>query len=218
MEFEFSHTTPATAPTSPPVMGKTNGNVKRIPDELIYEVLDGVPVYYKGWQDVLDEKQTKEGIMGYGIFQWLLINLIKDYFQPFFGKNNWLFSGEGGLHISYKTNPSLDFVILPKSTLSIKNLDNKYLDIAPLVVIEVDTKADLSTLPFSPDDYYSKKTKLLLDFGVKEVLWIFTNSQTVILAKKDQPKQTAGWSDEIELLGHRFSINQIIEQSESTNE
>ena len=31
---------------------------KRVPDALIYEIMDGVPIYRKGYRDVLSGKKT----------------------------------------------------------------------------------------------------------------------------------------------------------------
>ena len=189
-----------------------------IPPYLIYETLDGIPVYYKGYREVLGKTKTFEEIMAYGDLQWLLINILKDYLQPLFGKKYWVLSGEGGLHISHKSNPSLDFVIIPKSALSFKKVKNKYLDTPPTIVIEVDTKADFEALPLSPGDYYMTKTKLLLDFGVKEVVWVFTGVEKVMVAQPNQPWLTVDWKDEIEVMGHRFSIEKIIKESEAASE
>ena len=57
-----------------------------VPAFLVYETLDGIPVLYKGWQNVLSKKQKFEEIMAYGGLQWLLITMLKDYLQPILGK------------------------------------------------------------------------------------------------------------------------------------
>ncbi len=191
---------------------------EEIPAYLIYETLNGIPVYYRGYKNVLNEKQTLEEIMGYGGLQIFIINLLKDYFQPIFGQQNWVWSGEAGLHITHRSKPSLDFVIIPKSGISYKTLRNKYLDIPPSVVIEVDTKADFEAFPFTPGDYYLTKTGILLDFGVTEVVWIFTQVEKVMVARLNQPWLTVDWKDEIEVMGHRLTIQQIIEDSEKEAE
>lgn len=188
-----------------------------VPAYLVYEMLDGMPVYYRGYKNVLNGKQTFEEIMGYGDIQIFLINQLKDYFQPIFGQDFWVWSGEAGLHVKHGTNPSLDFVLLPKSAFSLKNAKNKYIDTPPTVVIEVDTKADFEALPLSPGSYYIKKTELLLDFGVEEVIWIFTQVEKVMVARPKQPWLTVDWKDEIEVMRHRFSISQIIEEAEKFN-
>lgn len=199
--------------------GKRKKEVEEvIPAYLIYETLDGIPVYYKGYREVLGKTKTFEEIMAYGDLQWYFINLLKDYFQPLLGKEYWVWSGEGGLHTRHNSNPLLDFIIIPKRDFSYKKAKNKYLDKPPLVVIEVDTKADFEALPLPPGDYYMTKTKLLLDFGVKEVVWVFTGVEKVMVAHPNKPWLTVDWKDEIEVMGHRFSIEKIIEESEAASE
>ena len=194
--------------------GSTEEKKENIPDYLIYEMLDGIPIYYKGFRDVINKTKTLEEIMAYGIFQWLLINVLKNYFEPIFGKKFWLLSGEGGLHIKQNSNPSLDFVFLLKSKVSIKKALNKYLDIPPSVVIEVDTKADIKELSFTGSEYVQKKTQELLNFGVSEVLWIFTQTEKVVVARPNAPWLTHDWKDTIKIMGHPFSVQQIIEDAE----
>jgi hypothetical protein len=59
---------------------------------------------------------------------------------------------------------------------------------------------------FEYSTYYTPKTQLLLDFGVEQVFWIFTDSQKVMVAQLHQPWIIVNWTDEVEVLGHRFSI------------
>ncbi|MCF8443167.1 MAG: Uma2 family endonuclease [Saprospiraceae bacterium] len=189
-----------------------------IPDHLIYEWLDGIPVYYREYKKVLSGELKFEEIMGYGSLQWYFVNLMKDYFQPIFGKTHWVWTGEGGLHVKHKSNPSLDFVILRKSDFSPKTAENKYLDKPPRVVIEIDTKADFSELPYSESEYYITKTEVLLGFGVEEVMWIFTTNQKVMVARLNQPWLTVNWTDEIEIMEHRFTLQSMMDSFELENE
>jgi len=186
-----------------------------VPDYLIYEKLDGTPVYYRGYKNVLQGKQTPAEIMGYGYLQALLLTYIKDYLQPIIGKEMLIIQGETGLHVGHKSNPSLDLCIYPKKEVSIKKATNTYLDIAPTVVVEVDTKADVIAFEeMKGNNYFLTKTQNLLDFGTKEMIWIFTKDQKVMVARPNQPWLTVDWKDEIEILGHRCSIHQIIKASE----
>ena len=165
------------------VESKTKKEKKQvIPDYLIYEMLDGIPVYYRGYKDVLNKTKTLEEIIGYTGFGIFLINLLKDYFQPSFGKENWLLVGGGGLYIKLGTSLFLDFAIFSKNLLSIKKAKNKYIDIPPKVVIEVDTKADIESYSFTGSEYVQKKTQELLNFGVAEVIWFFTQTEKVMVA------------------------------------
>jgi Uma2 family endonuclease len=183
-----------------------------IPAELVYEELNGIPVYYRGYKAVMKGEKQLEEIMGYGGLQWYLLNIIGAFLTQQFGKDYQVLIGEGGLHAGYKKNPSLDLCIYPKAQLKFKDLKNQYLDIPPKIVIEVDTKADPDVFQYST--YYAPKTQLLLDFGVEQVLWIFTDAEKIMVAQPEQPWIIVNWKDEVEVLGHRFSIQGIIDAAE----
>lgn len=48
----------------------TKAAAEAIPDYLVYEVLDGQPLYYKGYQEVLAGRQKLEDIMGSSVLQF----------------------------------------------------------------------------------------------------------------------------------------------------
>ncbi|MCU0393273.1 MAG: hypothetical protein MUE81_19345, partial [Thermoflexibacter sp.] len=52
---------------------------RKIPTALIYEVIDGKPVYRKGYKDVLNKKKTSEEIRGSSSLQAILIGLITKF-------------------------------------------------------------------------------------------------------------------------------------------
>ena len=52
-----------------------------------------------------------------------------------------------------------------------------------VLVIEVDTKADLRKFE-NPQDYFHRKTQDLLDSGVKKVIWIFTKEKKNLGSRK----------------------------------
>ncbi len=198
-----------------PKVRHTRTKTVEVPPYLVYEMLNGVPVFYRGWQNVISKKQKFEEIMAYGILQALLLTMLKDYLQPLFGQHFWIIQGELGLHIERKTNPSLDLCIFPKKSISFNELTNNYTNIPPKIVIEVDTKAD--TVAFEENEkgnYYLLKTQQLLDFGTEQVIWIHTEFKKVIVAKPNQPWLTVNWTDEIEVMGHRFTIQNMIDSFE----
>ncbi len=186
-----------------------------VPSYLVYETLGGVPVFYKGWRSVLSGKQDFEGVIGYVSIQWMLIGFLKDYLQPVFGKEKWVLSGDGGLYLSPETRLTVDIAIINRQLLSFKNLTNDYLAFPPEVVINVDSKADLNSLPYSADEYYEIKIQHLLDFGVREVFWVYNEQKKVVVAKLGQPWLTVNWTDEIEILGHRFTIQSMLDSFET---
>jgi hypothetical protein len=50
----------------------------------------------------------------------------------------------------------------------------------------------------------------LLDFGVKKVIWVFTDSETVLVVENGQ-KSFWEWTDEVEILaGMRVRLEEIV--------
>ncbi len=190
-----------------------------VPSYLVYETLDGIPVLFKGWRNVVAKKQKFEEIMAYGILQALLLTMIKDYLQSIFGKQYWIIAGELGLHIAHKTNPSLDLCIFPKNALSFSEAANKYTTVPPKIVIEVDSKADIDAFEENgKGNYYLLKTQHLLDFGTEQVIWIYTEFKKVFIARPNQPWLTVNWTDEIEIMGHRFTLQNMIDSCEANEQ
>lgn len=84
-------------------MSKSGTTTANIPDTLIYEMDEGKPVYYHGYREVLNGTKTTEQVMGSGVLQSLLIELIKDYLKPLFGKDFVLLANEIGIQFSKKS-------------------------------------------------------------------------------------------------------------------
>ncbi|TAG69506.1 MAG: Uma2 family endonuclease, partial [Runella slithyformis] len=85
----------------------------------------------------------------------------------------------------------------------------KYADVPALIDVEVDVKVDLSRK--KDFDYVMRKTQKLLDFGTQKVVWIFTETQKVMVAQVNEPWLTYDWSRDIALLdGVTFNIGQYL--------
>ena len=191
-------------------MGKTLEQ-KNIPAYLIYETLDGKDIYYKGWQDVLNQSKTLEEIMGCSDLQGLIVSRILRYLYKFLDEDKYeILTNEVGLHLGKKTNISSDIAIFDKKLLQKTPFKNKYFEIAPMVVIEVDTNAETGDFS-NPLNYYHLKTQKLLDFGVKEVVWIFSETKKVTYAQKGENWLTMDWDKEIKILGnYTFSLGDLV--------
>ena len=187
-----------------------DGKRKEIPPHLIYEIINGIPVYYRGYKEVLAGKKKPEEIMGYGEIQTFLVNLIRDYYNALFGKEYWIFAGESGIHLEKKNNLATDIAFYSKKVLSWENAKNQYINIPAEIVIEIDTKADPDIL--SSMNYYTGKTQSLLDFGVKQVIWVYSDYKKVTIANVGQPWLTINWNEEFTLLNHTTSIDKIIKE------
>lgn len=181
---------------------------KAIPKALIYETIDGVHYYYKGYKNVIKNNLKAESVMGYGLFQWMLVNIITNYLNQNISKSFLALGGEGGFHLGLNNNLSLDVVVLERKDLDFSKIQNKYLDFSPKVVIEIDTKAEIAN--DMEDVYYYRKTQKMLDFGVSQVVWIFTNTKKIMVAETDKAWLTVNWSDEIEILSVKIKLNELL--------
>jgi len=172
-----------------------------IPESLIYEMDEGTPIYYRGYKDVLNKTKTLEQIMGTSALQSLLVMLLLRDLGTKLGENYLQLPAELGFKFAHKSWRNLDIAIYDKRKIADKSvfLSNKYIEIAPEVVIEIDTKAELTELP-DPASYHQKKTDQLLNAGVQRVIWIFTSTKKHQVAVKDQKWETDNWTADIEVM------------------
>ncbi|WP_020595509.1 hypothetical protein [Spirosoma panaciterrae] len=190
-----------------PVTTKTTPKRKRkIPDYLVYEVMDGKPIYYKGYQSVLNKTKTLEDIMGCSSLQAELVSyLLRIIFRVFDEKKYRVLTNEIGSHIDIRNNLSNDIAIYDKAVLTADKINKKYPDVPPKIAIEIDTEADTSEL--TGFGYTYKKSKKLLDFGVERIIWIMIGTKTVTVMEPNRDWQVREWDTDIELMdGHTFNI------------
>jgi hypothetical protein len=186
--------------------------VRKIPNYLIYEVMDGKPIYYKGYKSVLSGKLKLEDIMGTSDVQGFFINLIKDHLTPLLKKDYRVLAGELGVHLAYKDNLSVDIAIYRRKDFQPTQFTNTYKATPPLIAIEVDTKAALQDSE-EAQIYFTNKTQKYLNFGVEQVIWVFTKTRKIWAARNDgKPWLIMNWDDEITILEQTFSINQLIKE------
>ena len=179
---------------------------QEIPELLIRDIIDGQVFCYKSWQEVLNKTKTPEDIMGCSGVQSLILQIIEEFFYANIGtKNYWFFGNEAGNHIDTNNNVSFDKVIYERSKLSVEQINEKYIKIAPKLVIEVDVKVDTSSI--SEADYVHKKIQKLLDYGTERVIWIFYESEKIIIAEQGKDWITTNWSSDFEILdGHYLNL------------
>ena len=171
-----------------------------IPEYLVYEILDGQPIPYRGFKEVLNKENTLEGIMGSSGLQAVIVTDILRFLFKYFPEDQYdIVSNEAGLHLSKKNNLATDIGIYALESLSPEAFTHKYLNIPPLIAIEIDTKADLSGFA-EPHDYFNKKTSKLLEFGIEKVIWITTASRKVMVATADQDWIISDWHKSITLV------------------
>lgn len=185
---------------------------RKIPDYLIYEVMDGKPIYYKGYKSVLNKSKTLEDIMGRSSLQAELVTyLLRIVLRAFDEKKYRVYTNEIGSHIDRNNNLSNDIAIFDKAVLTADKVNRNYPDVPPKIAIEIDTEADTSEL--TGFGYVYKKSKKLLDFGVERIIWIMINTQTVTIMEPGRDWQVREWNTDIELTdGHTFNIARYLDE------
>jgi len=185
---------------------------KEIPEALVYEIIDGRKLYYKGYKEVLSKKKKIEDIMGSSTLQGFIIFYLLKICYRFLDDNQYIFlTNESGLHLEKSNNLSTDISIFEKDVLTSKEINLKYADVCPKVVLEIDIRIDLSDE--KDFDYTFTKTNKLLEFGTEKVIWIFTKTQKVVIATKDEDWIVRDWNKDVELLdGHLFNIGNYLKE------
>lgn len=136
---------------------------------------------------MLSGEKTEGDLIGSSVFQSLIIQALVFHLKTILPKKDyWVPTNKAGLHLGTKTNLINDIVILEKSRLA-NPVSEKYFDILPKFVIEVDVKIDTSQYP--PDvetamqsDYLMTKSTQLLVFNIAGIAWVFTETRKIVLA------------------------------------
>ncbi len=179
------------------------------PEGLIYEKVRGKPIYYRNYKEVLKGKIPPEAVMGNTDLQAYLISLLIGHIFPNLDRSRYLLmSNELGFYTSEDSFRLLDLAIFEKDKFQ---FTGGYTKIPPKVVIEVDTKADLSGYA-SVEEYAYEKTQELLNAGVERVIWIFTKTRKVLIAEKGSSKWIVqGWDEDFEVMdGIRLNLEEML--------
>lgn len=189
---------------------------KKIPAALIYEIIDGKPIYYKGYEEVVNGTKTIEEVIGSSNLQSTIIEyLLMVLFKSIDLTKYRVLTNETGLHLSKKNNLSGDIVIYDKSVLPVRSADKHYISVPPKIQIEVDIDAHLGAFG-TPDGYIYTKTDKLLQFGVEKVIWLTSESRKVLVATKDENWSIIDWNKDIEIVnGISFNIGKYLKDEES---
>ena len=178
---------------------------KKIPNYLVYEILNNKKIYYKDYKKVLTGELPAEAIMGSSDLQAWIIDLIVRFLHLNldYSKYKVLFNEVGYFYTKNRKGKwfNLDIAIIDREKL--KKPEGTYLKIPPEVVIEIDTKADLSEIG---DEYFIIKTEKLLKSGIKKVIWIFTDAKKVQIAESKKPWIIVDFDYEIEIIDN-ININ-----------
>lgn len=186
-------------------------------NQLVYE-MDDKPIYYAGYRDVLNGLLEPEAIMGSSYLQSYLVEIIQRFlFNHSFNSRFRILASELGVQIDKKKWRSCDIALYEKTRLKDTPLLNKYMPVAPDYVIEIDTKADLTTYQYQ-HEYFVKKTRQLHEFGVKKVIWIFTENMPLIWESEsaDEIVIRDGWNHDITITdGMTFNLANLYNEDQA---
>ena len=176
----------------------------------VYERIDGLPIYYNNYKNAIKNHQNPDSIMGASLFQIFLIKIISKFLDTTLNPKEFIIlNGELGLHISKNQNFSADITIYNRKLIQSALTQTTYTTIPPKIVIEIDTKADFGNI--HPNNYFYKKNKQLLEFGVEKVIWVFTNSRQIQIAVANEDWILRDWSRNVEVMdGISFNLDALL--------
>ncbi|MEK7256845.1 MAG: Uma2 family endonuclease [Bacteroidota bacterium] len=171
-----------------------------VPGYLVRDLIDGLPLYYKGYREVLAGTKTKEEIMGCSTLQsFILLYLIRILDQNLDEESFHIFTGESGNHLSPKTNFSLDLAVYDTGSLPVEKIDEHYAKVPPVLVVEVDVKMEPEE-KMSDEQVIRLKTDSLLKYGVQKVVWFLSRKGQVFMAEKGKKGVWRSWHEPVELM------------------
>jgi transposase len=184
--------------------------VGTIPASLIYEMVEDQPVYYKGYKQFLNPKSQETGPIGSSFLQSLIISNLVLFINKHLGGRYIVLTNEVGLQLSKGTWRAADIALFEPGQINVSQASNKYINVSPKVVVEIDTKAEVAEIS-DTFSYYNEKTEQLLDFGVEKVIWIFTDSKKTLIATQKKEWALVDWSKDIKIIdGLEVNMEEVI--------
>lgn len=183
-----------------------------IQSELIFEEIDGKPLFYKGYKLVLEGKNEPESIMGSSFIQSLIVSIVCSYLKEILtGYPYWVVSNEVGLHLSEGNNLANDIAVFDKGVIKDVFSEN-YVSVAPRIAIEVDTKIESEDIPNSTDYIFLKSDKLI-EFGVERVFWILTGSRKIFMTDQSRKWTIHQWDETLPVFDdHKICLNDLLKK------
>ena len=101
-------------------------SIQEIPSSLIYEMVNGKAIYYKGYKEYLNGHKQFEEIMGSSYLQSLIITKLVIFLGNQLSKEYRLLTNEIGLQFSKNSWRVAGIAIVEKAKLSKTDRSNKY--------------------------------------------------------------------------------------------
>ncbi len=185
---------------------------RRVPKALIYEMRHGRPIYYRDYEKVLAGELPLEAVMGSSKLQWWILQIILRFLFAHLDLDKYLIAlNEVGFKYAPRSWRNLDIAIFEREKVLAEGLTDEYVETPPLVVIEVDTKADLGRYEGQVEWYMREKTDDLLNAGVGRVIWYTTRDKRVLVAERGKRWFLTTWDDPIEVIdGVVFNLAELL--------
>lgn len=185
----------------------SSAKTQEVPSYFIYEMDDGRPIYYKGYREVLETKDGVDNVSFQNNLQAWIKSEISFTIKALLRREYILTMGNLGLQIGKETVRVADIAIFQKANFV---LSNQYSANPPEIVIEIDTKAELDSIG-AAIEYYQRKNRQLFEFGVKKIIWIFTEVQAVKVLDADGGDQEFEWNHDVLVMEElNFNLQKIV--------
>lgn len=184
---------------------------KIVPDRLICDTINGVDYYYKGYKRAGFDNGKVNGLGGTSYLQGIIISYIAALSEGQLDCKYYHSAAKAvGIQLD-KINTLVVDIAIFKSEDSFTFRLEKYAPQAPLIAIEVDTQ--IETNEFDESHYVYEKTRKLLEWGTEKVIWVFSKTETVMIARPNQDWLIRDWKNDVEIIdGISFNIVKQLEK------
>ena len=161
---------------------------------------------YKGYKDVLNKTKTIHDIMPCSTLQATIIMYLNFLLIQKLGVSKHRIFTSSGSQFAKNVYYGLDLAVYDKKVLTSKKINKHFANVPPELVVEVDISVELEDL--NEIEFINKKTKSLLAYGAKRVIWVTSASQKVLIAEgnNDEDWIFRDWNKDFELT-HGITAN-----------
>ena len=83
---------------------KTVKKPKKVPDYFVYEIMDSKPIYYRGYEEVLNKRKQPDHIIGSSSLRSVIISYVVGVLHKYLHKNGyWVFNNEVVVYLDKAT-------------------------------------------------------------------------------------------------------------------
>jgi len=180
---------------------------KTLLKDLIYEEVNGKPIYYKNYKLVIKGKKTIEEVKMSSPIQSEIIVLLINFLSLKLDKNKYkILAHEIGVR-TINGKRAIDIAIFEYKKVKPYLGKSKIIPFTPKIVIEVDTKIEGNVI-----NYVNKKIEDLLNSGTEKVIWIFTKTKIILIASHEK-SEIKSFKDDIEIIEEiRMNLNKLLKE------